>query len=122
MTEYKDLEGIIGETISSVYGLEKDSEEVRFTTESGRKFRMIHHRDCCESVWLEDFDGEESDVSGYEVLSAYESTEKDLDNDDYESVTWTFYTINTTGGSLWLRWCGERNGYYSEDVCFEEIK
>ena len=32
------------------------------------------------------------------------------------SQTWSFLKIETSKGSIWQRWLGESNGYYSESV------
>lgn len=76
---------------------------------------------------MQDFEGDEDDILGGLVVSAEErSNSGDEDSEDKpyeycESFTWTFYDIQTTKGSLWLRWLGESNGYYSESVYFRDI-
>ena len=111
------IESLVGETIKSVSTLEQYVEEVIFTCESGKIVRMYHPQECCESVSLADFCGDASDIVGSTVTSAEERTNQQSAN--YGSETWTFYNIQTFKGSLWLRWCGESNGYYSESVDIE---
>ena len=113
-----------GQTIKSVEGFEKGSDEIKFITEEGNIYKMYHEQDCCEGVDIEDIEGDLSDLVGGLVVSAEEV--KDYDNGhpaDYdenygESYTWTFYKIQTTKGHVWIRWLGESNGYYSEGVNF----
>lgn len=83
---------------------------------------MRHFQDCCESVELEDIDGDLEVLRNTRVISA-ECAEKEnetpegLINREWdESYTWTFYKIKTKKGYLTMRWYGASNGYYSESV------
>ena len=79
---------------------------------------MYHSQDCCETVYIEDINGNK-DLNGaifYEVIQK-ECDRDGLDCDD--SFTWTFYTIITSKGYLDIRWYGSSNGYYSESVDVE---
>jgi len=89
-----------------------------FHTQSGNRYRMKHHQECCEQVWLEDKNGKFDDIVGDRILSAYKAEHQSV-NDG--CCTWTFFIIATIKHVLTLRWIGESNGYYSEDVEFEEI-
>ena len=113
---YQSIDCLVGETIVDVIGLAQYSDEIVFVCESGKRVKMYHEQECCESVSLEDFNGDISDLIGAVVIAAEERTEHGNDEDDYESATYTFYDIQTNKGSLWLRWYGSSNGYYSESV------
>lgn len=111
---------LVGQTITSVRGLEKGSEEVYIETAEGGKYKMYHDQDCCESVDIEDLDGSDSDLVGGLVISA-EEIEGDSGDNEYGSYTWTFYKIDTDKGGVFIRWLGESNGYYSESVSFVDL-
>ena len=115
---FSDLQGVI---LTSVLGCEPGSEEVVFTTQAGDIYKMLHFQDCCESVALEDVCGDVADLIGMPILRAEERTSEDVIDgkpEYHESFTWTFYEIATNKGSVTLRWLGESNGYYSEEVSF----
>ena len=79
---------------------------------------MYHSQDCCESVYIEDINGDK-DLNG---AVFYEVIQKECDRDGLgydDSFTWTFYTIITSKGYLDIRWYGSSNGYYSESVDVE---
>lgn len=112
----RDFKGLV---FTSVVGLEQQSEEVIFTSSCGRKFKMYHEQDCCESVYISDVCGDTSDLVGSEVVSAEERAIESETN--WGTMTATFYDIQTTSGSVNIRWNGESNCYYSESVDIEEI-
>lgn len=105
------IEALKGLTLTDVRQI--DDEEIRF--EAGdRTFRMLHHQDCCESVYISDVNGDFMDIVGSPILVAEEREEENVEA--LESGTWTFYTLRTVKGSVDIRWNGESNGYYSESV------
>ena len=107
------LKELDGRVIDSITGLEKDSESVTISTEDGWSICFSHHQDCCESVYLEDYEGGE-DLSGAVILSIEEVEGEEHVPDCSESYTWTFLKIETSRGGIWMRWLGESNGYYGE--------
>lgn len=110
------LEGL---TLQTITGLRRGSGEVIFATTCGRRFRMYHSQDCCESVEIEDVCGDEEDLIGLPISIAEERTMQGPSR--YESSTWTFYELGTNRGTVTIRWLGTSNGYYGEGVSFEEL-
>jgi hypothetical protein len=112
---FSDLKGTV---ISSIC---VEDDVIWFYMKDGLVYRMLHHQDCCESVWIEDVCGDLLDLLETEILRAEERCQIG-ECGDYESHTWTFYELSTIKGSVTIRWHGESNGYYSEGVDFEEYK
>jgi len=115
------LSALIGQTLTSVT---QDSDEIRFTTDTGTTFKLFHDQDCCEQVSIESIVGDLQDLVGSPILLAEESTNREdppetLSEDN--SFTWTFYKFATIKGYVDIRFYGESNGYYSESVDFVEI-
>lgn len=119
MALFSDLVGLTIETIS---GLEEGSEKATFKCTTGEVFEMYHDQDCCETVQVAEVIGDVVDLMGYPVVEAEESSNNDsFPRAGYDSWTWTFYKIGTTKGFVTIRWLGESNGYYSEDVSFHKV-
>lgn len=92
-------------------------DEIVMTTIDGLEVTFYHAQDCCETVTIEDVNGDWEDLIGVPLLVAEVRTDRpDTLNNNYDSVTYTFYTFRTIKGSVDVRWCGSSNGYYSESV------
>jgi len=112
------FETILGLTFNAI---EVQDDQIDFATNTGRHFIMYHQRDCCEEVYVESVVGDVSDLLDSPILIAEMSTNCDNPKDkDDKSHTWTFYKIATIKGYVDLRWYGNSNGYYSEEVDFCE--
>lgn len=113
----KSFEEIKFKIISEIV-VDKDSGEdsIVINFEDGSYLSMFHERDCCEEVWIEDIESNK-DISDYKeavVIDMYVTTR--VNSNSEESGTFTFYNLNTSKGSINIRWNGESNGYYSEEV------
>lgn len=105
-------------------------EEMIFTTDSGEKFVLYHSQNCCEIVYIEDIIGDLSDLIGTPIIMAEvvisnknpKDVNKELLHYQDESFTWTFYKLATIKGYVTIRWYGGSNGYYSEEVNFQQIR
>jgi hypothetical protein len=109
---------MVGQTFVEVTGSVGDREMI-FVTEDGQRFMFAHSQDCCEHVSIEDICGDLQDLVGEPLLRAEESEglgPVEFNEEDHESVTWTFYKFATRKGYVDVRWLGESNGYYSEGV------
>lgn len=96
------------------------NESLIFRLKDGDIFKMYHIDDCCEDVYLDDIIGDLNDLIDSPIIMAELSTNSG-DLEDYSSYTWSFYKLATIKGYVTLRWYGESNGYYSEEVEFEKI-
>ncbi|MCP1159282.1 DUF7448 domain-containing protein [Bacillus infantis] len=115
--EYEVISELIRKTLTKI---EKTDDEIHFHTSEGEQFRMFHYQDCCEHVYIEDITGELDDLIGSPLTMAEEAYE--IDEEAYESGTWTFYKFATNKGYVTIRWYGSSNGYYSESVSLVEVK
>ena len=107
-----NIDQIKGMTITAV--VYKETSESLLIHLNTHVLEMIHHQDCCETVYLADVVGSFEDLIGYPLLEVSESTVNT--NSEDMSSTATYYNFNTVKASVQLRWIGESNGYYSETV------
>lgn len=66
----EDIKDLLGFTMKSVSKVSKGDDEMIFEREDGRRFRFYHGQDCCESVLIEDVNGEIEDLIGSPLLVA----------------------------------------------------
>ncbi|AGY48526.1 hypothetical protein Spock_126 [Bacillus phage Spock] len=113
-----EFEELVGKTFTRIKN--ERSDELVFYDTDGEIYVMYHQQDCCESVYIEDIDGDLDDLLNSPILMAEAVSESGNDS-DYGTSTWTFYKIATIKGTVTLRWLGESNGYYSESVDFVRV-
>lgn len=89
-------------------------DELVMVTSDGLEVTFYHEQDCCETVTIEDVNGDWNDLLGVPLLVAEVRSESSPG--EWEHTTYTFYTFRTIKGSVDVRWCGSSNGYYSEGV------
>jgi len=108
-----------GKVFKSIDKKEEGGEDsIIFTTDKGEVYKMSHEQDCCESVYIESINGDLKDLIDSPILLAEEVTE--TGDDGWYTYTWTFYKIGTIKGTVTIRWNGESNGFYSEEVSIVE--
>jgi hypothetical protein len=133
--EYNDrveIESFLGLVFTEI---SKTNDEIIFTTDTGDKYKMFHDQDCCESVSIDDINGDLDDLLNTPITMASETSNRDpspemieeerLAKDKYyyepDSFTWTFYKLATVKGFVDIKWFGTSNGYYSESVDIEKL-
>lgn len=117
---FADLKGLTLSDIAISFG----QDEIVFVSNKGDRFKLYHSQDCCESVEIEEIVGDLKDLIGRPLIEAevVSGSNDGSRPDAYDSYTWTFYKLGTTKGHCTIRWFGQSNGYYSEEVSFEKVK
>lgn len=115
---------MIGEVLKSIdiFG----NDEVIFTTESGKRYKMYHYQNCCERVKLiDDYEEVLKSMVGKKVerldIEYYDGSEHPA-HDVYDSSTISEFTFRVNGATEIIKWFGNSNGYYCEKAELEEIK
>lgn len=110
---------LLGETVRSVKQIDK--EEIRFETESGRKFVIMHSQDCCESVVIHDVSGDLQTLVGQKIVVYEGSWDNDLPSSMepgmVESFTRSIFKVN----DIVIECFGQSNGYYNESMALADV-
>ena len=114
------LESLNGEILSHVDQLD---DEIMLTTVSGREIRIYHSQDCCETVSIEDTEGDWHRLIGKSILECTHDEERNgYPPPAYpDSWTRTELTFKVDNHTVVSRWIGESNGYYSESVDISDV-
>ena len=119
-----EISKIIGKTAISY--TETDGKLI-LAFDDKTQIKFYHDQDCCESVEIDQIDGDLNSLIGKPLLMA-EIAESDGEakNTGYygdDSWTWTFLKLATSNGYVTVKWYGSSNGYYSESVDYvlEEV-
>jgi hypothetical protein len=109
---------LLGKVFVDVY---VSDDRMFFVVSDVEVYVMYHEWDCCEDVRIDDICGDLTDLIGSAIVCAEEASSKDHNGDavfaeSEESFTWTYYKLDTVKGGVSIKWYGESNGYYSEEV------
>lgn len=126
----KEIKKLIGKTFDEVTQTGRTS--IEFRNNGSTEVVMYHEQECCECVLIEDVTGDLEDLVGTPIVVAEERLSctrvakciKCRANYGCEGrrYTWTFYELRTIKGSVTIRWLGESNGYYGEEVQVSNIR
>lgn len=112
-SNHVNVEEMLNQTFTSI---RSDVDTVTFENDKVR-YVLYHDQDCCESVTVEEIIGDLEDLENLPLLIAREDSNADgPELPRAESYTWTFYNFATYKGYVTIRFLGESNGYYSEEV------
>jgi hypothetical protein len=117
MQKYRELEinDIYGRTIIEI---KHNKSEFAMTLENGDVALLHHLQECCEQFELNDVSGDVDDlINSPLIMCEMSQNDKAEPKEDFQA-TWTFYKLATINGYVTLRFIGESNGYYSEEVDF----
>ena len=121
MREYLEMSDLKGLVFSNVY-YDEENEKIVFTEKgTGKQIFMEHEQDCCEDVHVESIVGELSDLINSPITYSEQCESVTGEIPEEGTFTWTFYKMATIKGWVDIRWYGESNGYYSEEVYFDKI-
>lgn len=107
----KILTELIGQT---VIGVNVGRHALHLQLANGKKFGFWHERECCETVEIDQVDGDIDDLIGTPLVMAEVVSERY--NGDDSLCVYTFYKFATVNGYVTVRWNGTSNGYYGVKV------
>ena len=117
-----EIDVLVGEVLTHIDTDEEDNE-IMLTTQSGKVIKIFHDQDCCETVAIEDTEGDWHRLVGKVIIEASKDEEPQGDPPPEYPDSWTRTTLKfrVDDATVISRWIGESNGYYSESVDIEDL-
>jgi len=72
---YLEIEYLIGKTLTKI-DVDMEQDVITFTCDNGDKYKMYHDQDCCETVIIDDVNGDINDLIGSPILVAEEFSKR----------------------------------------------
>ena len=76
MSKWVKFEELLGKILTKIE-VTNSKDEILFYTDEGNTYKMYHEQDCCESVTIDDINGDLDNLIGNPILIAEESTNSD---------------------------------------------
>jgi len=110
----------IDRLINKTFNKVENNDDIELIFSGDNSYMFYHNQNCCEYVRIEEIHGDLKDLENTPTIKA-EQVKIEKGEHGYDHYTATFYKFSTIKGSVTVRWLGESNGYYSEEVDFKEI-
>lgn len=108
-----DLDVLVGITIAEV-NVSDGMNDIQFVTTNKQKFHFQCYGECCANPYIETLENVK-DLIGQEITEV-SADSKRLENNDYDVVDATFYTIKSLKGRCFIDFRVSHNGYYGGDL------
>jgi len=114
---------LVGKELKSINVCrEENSNYIELVSKGASSYYIFHDPSCSENVYIESIVGDINDLIDTPIILAEVSSNTiDPAKGEDLSYMWTFYRFRTVKGNVDIRWYGESNGYYSEEVDIVEI-
>lgn len=117
MAKSVNIDILEGQILTEVW---ETDDDIVFTTQEDKRYKLYHNQDCCENVRINHISGDLNNLIDTPILSVIETIEDD-NSDNYDVAQRTTYTFETAKGIVVINWLGTSNGYYSINVDFAQI-
>lgn len=110
----------VGKQFFYIENVEKGDDEIFLYCNDGKIYQMYHDQESSESVYIEDIEGDISNLIDTDILDV-EVVAKPK-KQSYGTATSTSYKFITKKGSVTIKWIGTSNGKHSESVALRKFE